>query len=313
MKVNKDEKILVTGGAGFIGSHTVKLLLKMGRKVIVLDNFSTGKIDNLPMKHPDLEVILGDVTDYATVFEQTKRCNVILHLAALPYVKKTIEDPISSLKINILGFVNVLQAIRSIDQSIRLVYASSAAVYGDVSSSYCDDNLPLPINNFLSPYALEKANNEYYSSLYKNLFGINSLGLRYFNVYGQGQDPKSSYSGVISKFIHQIEKKDPITIYGDGQQSRDFIHVSDVAYANFLACSHDYSGVINIGTGIPTKINRLAEYIKISTDEETAIKYESNRLGDIKNSCAKIDKAEKTIGFFAKFNLEESLSSLVKY
>lgn len=199
-------KVLVTGGAGFIGSHTVDALLDQGCRVIVYDNFSTGKLTHLNLFHTGLEVVQGDILDYPKLAKEMSRCDAVLHLAAIASVPRSLEDPVETLKVNTLGFLNVLQAIRENNKPMRLVYASSAAVYGNVDVLPCRDDMPLS-SRVLSPYALEKANNERYAELYGQLFKISSLGLRYFNVYGPRQDPKSPYSGVISKFIDAYKKK----------------------------------------------------------------------------------------------------------
>ncbi|MBV8801768.1 MAG: NAD-dependent epimerase/dehydratase family protein, partial [Gammaproteobacteria bacterium] len=194
-------RVLVTGGAGFIGSHTVDLLLQEGKEVVVIDNLSTGKLTNLNLFNPNLRFVQGDILDYSLLCKELARCNAVLHLAAISSVPQSVEEPIETLKVNTLGFLQILQAIRNNPTPVRLVYASSAAVYGGDAPLPCSDEENKTFN-VLSPYALEKANNERYADLYSRLFNINSLGLRYFNVYGPRQDPKSTYSGVITKFIN---------------------------------------------------------------------------------------------------------------
>ena len=249
-------RILVTGGAGFIGSHTVDLLLQEGKEVVVIDNLSSGKLTNLNLFNPNLRFVQGDILNYSLLCKELARCDAVLHLAAISSVHQSVEEPIATLKVNTLGFLHVLQAIRLNPTPVRFVYASSAAVYGGNAPLPCSDEESMSFN-VLSPYALEKANNERYADLYRRQFAVESLGLRYFNVYGLRQDPKSTYSGVITKFIDDFKNEKPITIYGDGEQSRDFIHVSDIAKANVQALASDYCGILNVGTGVPETLNKL--------------------------------------------------------
>lgn len=305
------KKILVTGGAGFIGSHTVDLLLENGFSVIVYDNFSSGKLPNLNLFHSQLEVVQGDILDYPKLLKEMARCDAVLHLAAMISVPLSIENPVQSLNVNMLGFLNILQAIRELNKPIRLVYASSAAVYGNAEKLPCRDDVPLsaPV---LSPYALEKMNNENYSDLYFRLFEIGGLGLRYFNVYGPRQDPKSPYSGVISKFVDQYRKGEPIKIFGDGEQTRDFIYVTDVAKANLMALQNDYCGVLNIATGVPESLKKLVQYIEQVGGKPTTIEYAHARPGDVVHSYASVEKAKMYLDFQSNIGLERGVDLLMK-
>src|SRR3990167_9899318 len=215
MLVSMLQRILVTGGAGFIGSHTVELLLQQGKQVVVLDNLSYGKQANLNLQHPDLEFIEGNILEYPLLVDLLSSCDAVLHLAALSSVQQSIEHPIYSFQVNTQGFLHVLQAVYKAKRPIRLVYASSAAVYGNLAQLPCREDQPL-MGLPLSPYALQKMHNEQYAHLYKELHGIPSLGLRYFNVYGQRQDPQSPYSGVISRFVDSYLKDHELTLFGDG-------------------------------------------------------------------------------------------------
>lgn len=304
------KKILITGGAGFIGSHTADLLLQAGHRVTIYDNLSTGKIINLDLLHPQLEFVPGDILDYKALLIQIKRCDAICHLAALPSVQKSIEDPLHSLKVNTLGFLHVLQGIREAQKPIRLVYASSAAIYGGTKTLPCSDDSPL-LAPALSPYALEKANNERYADLYANLFGIKSLALRYFNVYGPRQDPSSPYSGVISKFIRCYQKQEEITIWGDGQQSRDFIYVADIARANLAALQSDYAGVLNIATGIPETLQNLVRYIEQAGGAPALLNFAPAKVGDIRESYASIKKAADCLSFHYETGLAQGIGLLM--
>lgn len=303
------QRILVTGGAGFIGSHTVDLLLSQQKHVTVFDNLASGNLAYLNLSHPHLTFTQGDILDYSALKTAISHCDAVMHLAALPSVPKSIEDPIQSLRINIQGFVHILQAIRELQRPIRLVYASSAAIYGAAEKLPCSDETAPAV--MLSPYALEKANNEYYADLFNRLFGISSLGLRYFNVYGVRQDPHSPYSGVIAKFIEQFHANKPLSIFGDGKHSRDFIHVSDVARANGLALQSDYCGVLNIATGKPETLLNLVKYIEAAGKKPAQINFAPARQGDIVESYATINKAEKLLGFRATTPLSEGIGTLL--
>ncbi len=303
------QRILVTGGAGFIGSHTVDLLLANHFQVIVLDNLVSGNLDYLNLSHPNLIFLEGDILNFELLCNILPDCDAVLHLAALPSVPKSIEDPITSLKINMEGFVNVLQAIRQVNKPIRLVYASSAAVYGNSTILPCNDEASLP-EMVLSPYALEKANNERYARLYEHLFGIPSLGLRYFNVYGSRQDPNSPYAGVISRFIERFQQNKPIIIYGEGNQSRDFIHVSDIARANLMALQQAYSGVLNIATGKAETLIHLARYIEECGGKKADIQFVPARAGDILESYAATEKAARELNFYSETSLKSGIMSL---
>jgi UDP-glucose 4-epimerase len=303
------KKILITGGAGFIGSHTADLLLSENYEVVVYDNLSTGHLANLDLKHPRLKWIEADIADAERLSREIAHCDAVMHLAAIASVPQSIENPVQSLQVNVLGFLNVLQAIRAQKKPIRLVYASSAAVYGDEKNLPCDDHLPLA-ENVLSPYALEKANDERYAMLFEKLFSIKSLGLRYFNVYGKRQDPKSPYSGVISKFMANYLENKSITIFGDGKQSRDFVHVSDVARANFLALTSECSGVMNIATGKPETLLDLVRYIESTGDHALTIDLAGARAGDIRESYALVKRAKEWLGFVAEMRLQEGIQLL---
>lgn len=301
------QRILVTGGAGFIGSHTVKLLLSQGKQVLVLDNLFSGKMDNLDLSNPNLEFIEGDVLEYPLLEDLLVNCDAVLHLAAIASVPFSLENPIYSMQINTQGFLHVLQAIYKSNRPIRLVYASSASVYGATTQLPCRDNAPLT-SPLLSPYALQKLHAEQYGDLYHRLYGINSLALRYFNVYGQGQDPHSPYSGVISRFLDAYHHDMELTIFGDGQQSRDFIHVSDVAKANVLALEKDYAGVLNIATGQPETLKQMIEYIEENGGKPAKLRFEPARAGDIRESYASTQLAKEHLGFEYSVPLKQGLS-----
>lgn len=304
------QRILVTGGAGFIGAHTVKLLLQQDRQVVVLDNLSSGKISHLDLTHPNLEFVEGDVLEYPLVLDLLAGCDAVLHLAAIASVPMSIENPIYTFQVNTQGFLHVLQAVHQTRRPIRVVYASSAAVYGEEKNLPCQDGLPLS-SVPLSPYALQKMDTEFYADLYARLHGVTSLGLRYFNVYGPLQDPHSPYSGVISRFLERYRESAELTVFGGGEQSRDFIYVADVARANVLALQSIYQGVMNIATGQPETLLSLIRYIEVAGKQPAHLKQAPARPGDIQASYASTKLAEQQLGFKYTVPLQEGVKLLL--
>lgn len=307
----KPDRILVTGGAGFIGSTTVDALLAKGKQVVVLDNLYSGKLTNLDLSNPLVELIEGDILEYPLVRELVAGVHGVLHLAAIPSVPLSIDDPMYTTQVNAQGFLHVLQAIKESGEPKRLVYASSAAVYGDEQSLPCRDtaNLKQPQ---LSPYALQKRQCEQWAELYSNLHGIPSLGLRYFNVYGLRQDPSSPYSGVISKFLTAYLEKNPLKVYGDGEQTRDFIHVNDVARANCLALDSEYSGVVNIATGHAQSLLYLIDCLRKAGGEKAITEFVDKQAGDILHSYADTSLAKQELDFTHKISLQEGIKELLE-
>ena len=297
--------ILITGGAGFIGSHTVDLLLESGCQVRVLDNLSSGSRGNLP-RSSRLQLIHGDILDRKTVQIATEGVNHVLHLAAQVSVQKSVDNPIQSCQQNILGFLTILDAAHKV--GARLVYASSAAVYGEPIELPIKETHPL---SPISPYGLEKVTNEQYASLYTRLHGTSQLGLRYFNVYGPRQDPTSPYSGVITKFIHMLLAGRSLTVRGDGLQERDFIHVRDVARANVAALSSDYVGVLNIAGGQAITIRQLTEVMTRILGSAIVLSHTPNIPGDIRHSVAQNGAMIKRLGK-PQVTLEEGLAELMQ-
>ena len=303
------KRVLVTGGAGFIGSHIVDLLLNEGVTIRVLDNLSTGKMENLPFMATGLEFIQGSVEDKQCVIEACRNVDAVIHLAALVSVPASIEHPDKSAATNLLGFHNVLEALREQDFKGRLLYASSAAVYGvDVGEApLTEDQAP---GNLASPYAQDKYSNEMYAQLYNKLYGISSLGFRFFNVYGPRQDPDSPYSGVISIFMDRAFAKQDIKIFGDGSQTRDFVYVGDLVKALRLALDSEYQGVLNLGTGVTTEIGELAEQIKHLCTADVAVHNEPERAGDIKYSLADLSLLKSALDFVPATPIQEGLAYL---
>jgi len=304
-------RYVVTGGAGFIGSHLAEALADEGHAVVIVDDFSTGKRDNLLWAEGRERVTVyeGSITDITLLREVCAGADGVFHEAAIASVPKSVADPVGSNAVNVDGTLNVLVAAR--DAGVRkVVLASSAANYGD------NPNLPLRETEMprpQSPYAAQKLMDEYYARLFSDLYGLETTCLRYFNVYGPRQDPSSPYSGVISIFINRISAKEPITIYGDGTQTRDFIYVGDVVRANIRAMASRYCGVLNVAGGQETSLNELAKVIMEITGNTCDILYDAPREGDIHRSLADTGKLEQTIGRVAECSLSDGLSQTITW
>ena len=301
-------KALVTGGAGFIGSHIVDRLLQDGHEVIVLDDLSTGHRGNLA-EHARLEIIEGDIRDFNTVNTCMQGVDWVFHKAAVASVPKTVNDPIGSSAVNYQGSLHVLEAARQ-NKARRVVFASSAALYGD------EPTLPkletmLPVT--LSPYAVDKLASEYACGMYTKLYGLETVSLRYFNVYGPRQDPSSPYSGVISIFADKLGQGATPTIFGDGEQTRDFVYVSDVVEANMQAISKEapVGQVFNIATGKRITLNKLLNTFCDIKQVEFNADYQDPRQGDIKESYANVDKAASVLEWRSTVELKQGLCALI--
>jgi UDP-glucose 4-epimerase len=302
------KNILVTGGAGFIGSHTVDALLACGDTVTVLDNFSSGKRTNLPESHRNLRVITGDIRDGNAVCDVIAGATHVLHLAAQISVQSSIADPIASCNHNVAGFLNILQAARAAGIR-RVVYASSAAVYGVPRELPLTESSPAaPI----SPYGLEKLINDQYAALYRDLFGLSTLGLRYFNVYGPRQDAASPYSGVISKWSAALATGKPLRIFGDGGQTRDFVFVGDVAKANVLALSSEAIGVCNVGTGKSVTLLEFIDTLEHVVGRPAERRFEPGVPGDIRASAMSPQRLASLMGFTPSTPLHEGLAAICR-
>jgi len=310
---NGFSEILVTGGAGFIGSNLVDRLLADGFKVKVIDDLSTGDEQNLAHleNNESFEFIEGNVRDFDLINKTVKGVDAVFHEAALVSVTRSVEDPLLSNEINVKGSLNLLKACVNANVK-RFVYASSCAVYGDAEVLPVSEDLSAKP---LSPYAVDKLATEKYAKVFFDVYGLETVGLRYFNVYGPRQK-HGQYSGVISIFIKSfLENKSP-TIYGDGEQTRDFVNVKDVVEANMLALSRrDIAGeVFNISSGKAFTINKIVKIIqKITSKESIDPIYTEPRLGDIKHSYAKITKAQRNLKFEPKVLLENGLEQLIKW
>jgi UDP-glucose 4-epimerase len=298
---------LVTGGAGFIGSHLVEALLSGGCQVRVLDNLSTGHLHNLAPVLDHITFYKNDIREPEVLEEAAEGCDVIFHLAAVVAVQETISNPIESAMINDIGTINVLEAARA-GNVRRVVLASSCAVYGDDPRLPKKETMtPRPA----SPYAVHKLSAEHYARVYFDLFGLETVSLRFFNVYGPRQDPSSPYSGVISKFMANAVSNQVPVIYGDGHQSRDFVYVKDVVMANLLAAGTDNleGSVLNVGSGSDVLINRLWELIAGLGGQRLAPRYEPARSGDILHSLAGMELTQSVLNFKNDFTLEQGLKT----
>ncbi|MCP5106058.1 MAG: SDR family oxidoreductase [bacterium] len=306
-------KYLVTGGAGFIGSNIVKELLKRGESVRVLDNFSTGKRENLYRfaNHPQFQLIEGDLRSFHIARSAVKGVDFVLHQGALPSVPRSIHDPITTNDVNILGTLNILEAAKEFNVK-RVIYASSSSIYGNSEVLPKTEDMPAAP---LSPYAISKYTGERYCQVYYELYGLETVCLRYFNVFGPNQNPDSQYSAVIPKFIKLIaQRKQPI-IYGDGSQTRDFTHVSNNVTANLLACTAENAPgqVLNIACGERYPLSDIVKMINDILGEEVEPLFEKERPGDVKHSLAAIEKAGEILGFQVKTKLKEGLEQLVEH
>ena len=300
-------KALVTGGAGFIGSHIVDRLLNDSHEVIVLDDFSTGHRSNLA-DHEKLTIVEGDISNFDTVKQCMEGIDWVFHKAAVASVPKTVNDPVGSSLVNYHGTLHLLEAARN-NNVKRFVFASSAALYGDEPTLPKVETM-CPVT--LSPYAVDKLASEFACGMYTKLYGLETVCLRYFNVYGPRQDPSSPYSGVISIFTNKLKNSETPTIFGDGEQIRDFVFVSDVVEANMKAvttqnCKGEF---FNIATGNKITLNYLLKILSGIYNVEFNVNYSAVREGDIKESYAVIDKAISILKWKPSVELNQGLKLL---
>jgi nucleoside-diphosphate-sugar epimerase len=313
-KMHKEKpNVLVTGGAGFIGSNLTEALLKRGHPVRVLDNFSTGKKENLVFAHvhPSLDIMEGDIRDLTVCQKATRGMEYVFHQVALPSVQRSVEDPQTSNSVNAGGTLNILLAARDARVK-RLIYASSSSVYGDTPTLPKHEEMA---PNPLSPYALQKYIGEQYCKLFFQLYGLETVSLRYFNIFGPRQDPASIYSAVVPRFIHAlIDGRAPI-IFGDGEQSRDFTYIDNVVEANLLAMSavRLEGEAINIACGRRTSLNQLLAFLKEITGSKVSPLYEEPRKGDVKHSLAEIRKGKQILDYEPRVGIEVGLRKTVEY
>lgn len=320
-KVLKNKNVLVTGGAGFIGSNLCETLLQIGAKVTCLDNFATGHQHNITpfLEDSNFTLIEGDIRDLNTCLKACKGQDYVLHQAALGSVPRSINDPITTNDVNVGGFLNMLMAAR--DEGVkRFVYAASSSTYGD------SENLPKVehiIGKPLSPYAITKYVNELYAEIFYTTYGFNTIGLRYFNVFGRRQDPNGAYAAVIPLFVKQFMKHESPVINGDGTFSRDFTYIDNVVQMNLRAITTDnkdaLNEVYNTAVGDRTTIKDMAEQVRDCLSAYDAeiknieIKHGPNRAGDIPHSLASIEKAKENLGYDPQFKIEAGIKEAVDW
>jgi UDP-N-acetylglucosamine 4-epimerase len=313
--------ILITGGAGFIGSNLSEYFLSKGHKVVCLDNFATGHRHNLKdfIENPNFRLIEGDIRNAADCIEAVKGVDYVMHQAALGSVPRSINDPVTTNDVNVSGFLNMLMAAKEAKVK-RFVYAASSSTYGDsVGLPKVEEVIGKP----LSPYAITKYVNELYADIFSKSYGLETIGLRYFNVFGRKQDPKGAYAAVIPKFVMQLMQHQSPVINGDGNYSRDFTYIDNVIQMNELALTTTndlaLNTVYNTAYGDRNTLNKLVEYLKESLskyDPEIAnisIEYGPQRAGDIPHSLASIDKAKELLGYEPKFSLKTGLEEAVDW
>ncbi len=315
------KNILVTGGAGFIGSNLIEALLAEGAHVVCLDNFSTGKEENLQTfrNHPHFHLIRGDIRDYDTCRQVCKDVEIIFHEAALGSVPRSVHDPVTTNEVNIGGFVKMLNAARESGVK-RFIYAASSSTYGD---SRTLPKVEEQIGKPLSPYAVTKYVNELYADVFHNLYGIDCIGLRYFNVFGRRQDPDGAYAAVIPRFVRALLRHERPVINGDGTSSRDFTYIDNVVQANLLAArtgsEEALNTVYNVACGTETDLNDLVGLLKRFLSEHdpeiAGIEpvYGPPRAGDIPHSLADISKARRLLGYAPRFDVENGLRLAVRW
>lgn len=321
LKMVEKNKIVITGGAGFIGSNLCEYFLSKKYKVVCLDNFSTGHKKNIEkhLLNSDFELIEGDIRNYNTCLEVVKNVDYVLHQAALGSVPRSIIDPITSNDVNISGFLNMLHASKEAGVK-RFVYAASSSTYGDSEAlPKVEDKIGKP----LSPYAITKYVNELYAEIFGKTYGIETIGLRYFNVFGRKQDPNGAYAAVIPKFVMQFMKYESPVINGDGNFSRDFTYIDNVVQMNELAMltqnPEAINTVFNTAFGDRTTLNQLIAILQSELSNydskiaDIEITYGPNRAGDIPHSLASIEKAKRILGYNPQFSLQEGLKEAVKW
>ena len=306
----RGKRVVITGGGGFIGSNLAEELAGEN-EVILIDDLSTGKVENIEglLKRGAVKLVKGSVTDLDFLREQFKGADYVFHLAALPSVPRSVADPLVSNEINLTGTLKVLIAARD-NRVSKVIYASSSSVYGDMPNSPKSENMP---PSPMSPYAVSKLAGEYYCQVFTQVYGLPTISLRYFNVYGPKQDPSSEYAAAIPRFIASILKGEPPIIFGDGQQTRDFTFVQDVVEANILAAESEATGVFNVGSGSQISINELARLIMRLVGKNLELVHASPRPGDVRHSLADISKAEEAIGYRPRYNLKQGLKETIKW
>jgi UDP-glucose 4-epimerase len=312
----KSRKVLVTGGAGFIGSHLVDRLISEGFAVRVLDSLETGSLDRIAsnLGKEGFDFVKGDIRDYDTVRRASEDVDFVFHEAAIASIAVSLENPLLVNEVNVTGTLNLLKA--SLDNGVRkFIYASSAAVYGNAPPAEKTEDMVLNPN---SPYGISKLAAEYYVKAFYELYGLGTVSLRYFNVYGPRQrfDPQSAYAGVVTIFVNKLVENLPPVVFGDGEQTRDFVYVEDVVEGNMLAleCKSASGEVFNIGTGIGVSVNKIAETLKtIMNKRHLKNAHEAPRPADARHGHSNISKARRILKYSPRFSVEDGLPRLVNW
>jgi len=321
MRFVENARVLVTGGAGFIGSNLVDSLLAHDNDVVVLDNFATGRIENLAgcLKNPHFHLIFGDIRDMEKCRQAVDGVDFVLHEAALGSVPRSIKNPMATVEVNICGFVNMLFAAQQVKVK-RFIYATSSSVYGDSKTlPKVEDSIGRPLN----PYAITKHVDELFADNFARLYGAKTIGLRYFNVFGRRQDPAGAYAAAIPKFAAALLKHESPVIHGDGSFSRDFTYIDNVIQANMRALTVEdpeaFNQVYNIAFGVQTTLNDLFSQLRatlaVFDPRVASVKavYDPVRTGDIPHSLACIDKARKVLGYKPEFNVQQGLERAAQW
>jgi len=301
-------KYIVTGGAGFIGSHIAEAIAG-SHEVVVIDNFSSGKKENLDGFSENVHCIPGSITDLPLLRDAFSGADGIFHLGAIASVARSVDDPVATHATNLTGTLNVLLAARDCGVK-KVVFSSSSAVYGDEPTLPKREDMP-PVP--LSPYAVSKLAGEYYCTVFFELFGLKTVSLRYFNVFGPRQDPLSEYAAVIPKFITRLLHHQPPLIFGDGKQTRDFVYVKDVVQANLLAMQSTKTGTFNIGSGESIDLNTLARTLAEIMEVAIPPLYEKPRSGDIRDSVSDITAAKKSLRYRTSYSLDTGLAETIAW
>jgi UDP-glucose 4-epimerase len=304
-------RYLVTGGAGFIGSNIVTTLLERGQEVRILDNFTTGRMANISPVLSDIDLIDGDIRDFWTCLDAARDCDYVLHQAALPSVPRSVANPQTTNRINIDGLLNMLEAARR-RKVRRFVFASSSSVYGDTPTLPKIETMP---PNPMSPYATTKLTGEFYCRNFFELYGLPTVCLRYFNIFGPRQDPNSNYAAVVPKFITSLLTGRRPTVYGDGEQSRDFTYIENAVEANILACESEQApgGVYNVACGDRFTLNQLINVLQEIIGSSVKPFYTDERAGDIKHSLADIQAAKNGLGYEPRIDFKQGLAKTVAW
>ena len=305
------KRALVTGGAGFIGSHLVEGLLARGYEVTVLDNYATGRHENLARVVNQIHFVEGDVRNLTTVHSVMRKVDVVFHEAALPSVARSVKNPLESNEVNITGTLNVLVAARDAEVR-RVVLAGSSSAYGNTPTLPKVETMP---PEPLSPYAISKLAGELYARSFANLYGLSTATLRYFNVFGPRQDPTTQYAGVIAKFVTCALAGKPYPVNGDGEQSRDFSYIENVVQANLLAAEAKFDGgqVINIAFGQRTTLNQIIAALNELTGQHLPANYGPERAGDVRHSHADLTRAKQILGYVPAIDVREGLRRTLEW